>query len=116
MDFSTRFWSKVDKTNTCWVWKAFKNDSGYGLFSIKRHMYRAHRIAWELTNGQIPDGIEVCHHCDNPACVRPDHLFLGTQNDNIQDGINKGRINLKENNQPSGEANGKAILKNTEVE
>lgn len=93
----SRFWSKVQKTDDCWLWRATRFPKGYGQIKIKGRRRLAHRVAWELTNGPIPDGLQVCHHCDNPPCVRPDHLFLGTQSDNIQDAVSKGRMpfNLK---------------------
>lgn len=91
-----RFWSKVEKTDDCWNWKGCINGSGYGEFAIKRRMKKAHRIAWILTHGPIPrgdgyHGVCVCHRCDNPICVRPDHLFLGTHLDNMRDKVAKNR-------------------------
>lgn len=90
-----RFWSKVDKqSNGCWIWTAGKKKKmGYGLFySDKyRRTVLAHRMAYELSVGLIPDGLHVLHHCDNPSCVRPDHLFLGTETDNAADRNRKGR-------------------------
>jgi HNH endonuclease len=91
----SRFISKVSITFGCWHWTGQKNNWGYGII---RHPGKtgkregAHRVAWKFYNGEIPDGIQVCHHCDNPSCVRPSHLFLGTQKDNIQDAISKSRI------------------------
>lgn len=90
-DVAERLWAKVDKTETCWLWIGCRNVSGYGHFSIRRRAFPAHRIAYELTFGPIPDGLDVCHHCDNPPCVRPDHLFLGTRADNLNDMYRKGR-------------------------
>lgn len=88
----TRFWAKVNKTETCWLWTASTVSGGYGYFVTKkpRHEY-AHRYSWFLANGEIPDGLLVLHHCDVRGCVNPDHLFLGTQRDNIHDMISKGR-------------------------
>ena len=91
-----RFWAKVHKTPTCWFWtgSALK---GYGQFTIKapghpqRHVY-AHRVVWEQTNGPITDNLYVLHKCDTPLCVRPDHLFLGTQAENLADARQKGRL------------------------
>ena len=86
-----RFWDKVDKTDECWVWTAGKNSHGYGAFKIDNKTVGAHVISYTLTNGNIPKGIEVCHTCDNPPCVRPDHLWLGTRKENAQDSAHKGR-------------------------
>lgn len=90
---SCRFWSKVEKAEGCWPWKAsiFKQ-TGYGQFALEsKRPINAHRMAWILTHGEIPDGMVVCHHCDNPLCVNPDHLFLGQQQDNMIDMATKGR-------------------------
>ncbi len=87
-----RFWNKVNKTDTCWLWTAskFKN-KGYGQFGFNGKNTQAHRVAWTITYGEIPKGMYVCHSCDNQSCVRPEHLFLGTPKDNVQDCINKKR-------------------------
>lgn len=87
-----RFWSKVEKTDTCWIWGGNKNQDGYGLFyPLSKKTAQAHRFSWSLINGPVPDGLYVCHKCDNPSCVNPDHLFVGTQTDNMRDCKNKGR-------------------------
>ena len=91
-----RFWTKVDLSGDCWLWKGcVLKSGGYGSFGIRRDgnslQLRAHVIAWELTYGPVPDGLVVCHHCDVPACVRPAHLFTGTRGDNIRDCRAKGR-------------------------
>ncbi len=87
-----RFWSKVDVGNPdeCWEWISFRDSEGFGHFSIKGRQYYSHRVAWYLTFGRISKGLCVCHHCDNPSCVTPSHLFLGTQRDNLQDASRKG--------------------------
>lgn len=86
-----RFWADVQKGEGCWEWQGTRNGAGYGLFWALGRQWRAHRVSWELGNGPIPDGINVCHRCDHPPCVRPDHLFLGNQQANIQDAVAKGR-------------------------
>lgn len=93
-DPSQRFWIKVQKSNNeCWLWKGAKTSSGYGNFMFKMNEFKpAHRVAYELTYGPISDELFVCHHCDVRLCCRPDHLFLGTNGDNMQDAYNKGRM------------------------
>ena len=86
-----RFWAKVRRTNGCWLWLASKDSKGYGTFRIAGETVSAHRLAWFWKNGSIPNGQSVLHSCDNRACVRPSHLFLGTHQDNMEDMKNKGR-------------------------
>lgn len=87
-----RFWSRVDKTGTCWVWTgAPATKEGYGRVGIDGRKHLVHRLSYVLANGQIPDGLLVLHTCDNPPCVRPDHLFVGTDADNRADMVAKGR-------------------------
>lgn len=100
---AARFWSKVTPSGGCWLWQASLFGSlGYGQFTVmtvggtsrkQRHLY-AHRVAWELANGQIPAGQHVLHACDVPACVNPAHLFLGTQQTNMEDAASKGRLHV----------------------
>ena len=86
-----RFWANVDKSDTCWEWTGYFHPYGYGVLYVEGKNILAHRLSWELENGSIPEGMQVLHHCDNPPCVRHDHLFLGTQADNIEDMCEKGR-------------------------
>lgn len=86
-----KFWAKVKKSDSCWEWIAALNEKGYGVFGVGKQTDKAHRIAWRLLIGEIPKRLFVCHKCDNPKCVRPNHLFLGTNHDNVKDMIAKGR-------------------------
>jgi hypothetical protein len=88
-----RFWSKVDKTGDCWIWKASLTHSGYGQFYHQGGPVRAHRLSYEMEYGPIPNGMYVLHSCDTPACVNPKHLSVGTQKDNLEDMKSKGRGN-----------------------
>ena len=106
-DPELRFWEKVDKngpihptlTTPCWIWTAFCNADGYGVFGTgAKTLISPHRFSWELHFGPIPDGLWVLHKCDNPPCVNPSHLFLGTQLDNIQDMLSKGRASHYQRN------------------
>lgn len=90
---SVRFWSKVRRTDNCWIWTAKISPFGYGRFwDETQRETAAHKFAYIDTYGPIPEGLLVCHKCDVRHCVRPDHLFLGTQKDNIQDAIKKNRF------------------------
>lgn len=88
-----RLMASVEKTEGCWLWTGARGKHGYGIITLAPHHRtgRVHRIMWELHNGQIPEGMCVCHRCDNPVCVKLDHLFLGTHADNVRDRIAKGR-------------------------
>lgn len=87
-----RFWEKVDKTNSCWNWiGSFLKKTGHGQFQTENGMDYAHRFSWKLHFGEIPKGMFVLHKCDNGKCVNPNHLFLGTQKDNMVDMTQKGR-------------------------
>jgi hypothetical protein len=78
-----RFWPKVDRTGACWLWTAHIGKDGYGTFSIDGHHHRAHRVAWVLLHGPIPDGLQIDHLCRVRHCVNPDHLEPVTQRENI---------------------------------
>lgn len=112
-----RFFRYVTKTPECWEWTGYRSPLGYGRFNLTgTKPVLAHRFAWELQHGPIPDGLVVCHHCDNPRCVRPDHLFLGTQRDNLLDMGRKGRRRgTFSSARTSGEANRAAKLTVEEV-
>jgi hypothetical protein len=110
-----RFWEKVDKSGECWIWLAARHGSGYGNFMVKKGVLEgAHRVAFRLTFGAIPDGLQVLHRCDNRVCVRPEHLFAGTQLDNMDDMRAKGRWRYKSRDQ-RGEKNPNAILTDKQV-
>lgn len=104
---------KNNYTSGCWEWQGACNANGYGVVSIKefgRGSKLAHRIAWQMTHGEIPEGMCVCHHCDNRICCNPSHLFLGTYKDNNQDKVAKGRGNTL-----YGEASPRSILTSQDV-
>lgn len=92
----SRFWSKVDKSDHpkgCWIWVGARLKAGYGYFWFQKKRQLTHRVSFIFSNGNVPQGLDVLHKCDNPSCVNPDHLFLGTQIDNSKDMVNKGRCN-----------------------
>ena len=105
-----QFWGQVNKTDECWIWRGKVGQGKYGLVVFNDKWTTAHRVAWILTFGDIPNGLLVCHHCDNPPCVNPAHLFLGTNKDNAMDKVRKGRAY-----RGRGEANTRAKLKYSDV-
>lgn len=122
-----RFWAKVDRgaTDACWCWMAYRNPQGYGRVWWAGRRRLAHRLAWEFEHGPIPAGVCALHRCDNPPCVNPAHLFLGTHADNAADRDSKGRqvaprgdrsgSRLHPERRPRGEQHGSAILTEAEV-
>jgi len=95
---SVRFWSKVERTDTCWVWRGAKSGPGYGAMRISGRRVGTHRLSYELFVGPIPAGMHVCHTCDNPPCCNPAHLFLGSAADNQHDKARKGRAAARSRN------------------
>ena len=111
---SVRFWRHVAKTEGCWFWTGNKLLSGYGVMHVRGKdgsrdcQLRVHRLSYELHYGQIAEGMDVLHRCDNPACVRPDHLFVGSAGDNARDKVSKGR-------QARGETHGHSLVTEAQV-
>ncbi len=108
------FWNKVKKTSNCWIWQGGISSRGYGNFGIRKNNilknYRAHRFAYADIKGKIPIGKMICHHCDNPLCVNPSHLFLGDARTNAIDMVKKGRANP-----PRGERAGNSKLEISDI-
>lgn len=95
-----RFWTKVqmpENRSECWEWQG-ATAYGYGRIKARGELKMAHRVAWWLSQKEDPGDLLVCHHCDNPPCVNPDHLFLGTHQDNTLDALEKGRMHIPEGN------------------
>lgn len=113
-----RFWRKVDKSGDCWLWTGTKTNNGYGMFCVDGSMRLAHRVAWQLTHGLLPEwseqrtGLCVLHRCDVRACVNPSHLWLGSNSENMTDMMLKKRHRAKSS---PGELNGCCVLSNAEV-
>lgn len=96
-DREAAFWAKVDKSGDCWLWTGAKNAQGYGMFNQGEGHKRAHTYSLELASGeQYQKGMDTCHTCDNPSCVRPDHLYFGTRTQNIGDALARGRMKIGE--------------------
>lgn len=118
-DIESRFWSKVQKTESCWLWTAGLNATGYGIFRLPDKCVFAHRLSYELTNGPFPKHLSICHSCDTPACVNPAHLKPETQKYNAQDRERKGRGNhygCKRPGQNRGEKNPNAKITRQDAE
>lgn len=113
LSLEDRFMLYVQKSNDlngCWEWTGGKNSDGYGSFNINQKIYNAHRVSYTLFVGDIQNSLFVCHSCDNPSCVNPSHLFLGTAQDNMTDKVNKNR-----QFRPQGEKSGNHKLTEQEI-
>lgn len=108
MDLSDRFLSKTKRAGSCLEWQAYRDKAGYGGYNLEGKTCSAHRASWRIFKGDIPPGMHVLHRCDNRCCVNPDHLFLGTHKDNMDDMTRKGR-------RVRGELNGPSKLREEEV-
>ena len=86
-----RFFQKVNKTDSCWLWTGALSSRGYGSFGVNGKTTAAHRYSYQIHTGQIPKGFVICHTCDTPSCVNPDHLWAGPQSENMKDMFNKNR-------------------------
>lgn len=99
--FEVRFWEKVNKNtgSDCWLWTGASRN-GYGQIYVDGKMQKAHRVTWEIVNGKSDPNLNACHTCDTPLCVNPDHIFIGTQRDNLRDAMKKGRLRIPGVNMP----------------
>jgi hypothetical protein len=122
-DPTVRFWKKVDQSGgpeACWPWQAGRMATGYGLFRLEQlpaTMKKAHRVSWLFAYGEIPEGMHVCHRCDNPPCVNPAHLFLDTREGNMRDRDAKGRVHrgMKHHGESSGRSAKLTLAQVTEI-
>lgn len=119
-DPEVRFWMAVKSSrHGCWEWTNFNNTRGYGMLFYQGSSQLAHRVSWQIHNGPIPAGLFVCHQCDNPKCVRPSHLFLGTALDNARDRDRKGRAGKLPSRKGckglAGESHPMAVLSESDV-
>lgn len=121
--FEDRFWACASVEGECLVWKRARLPQGYGIFQVGRKQFQAHRVAYFIAHGFVPLGKIVCHHCDNPSCIKPEHLFAGTYKANTQDAVSKNRMASGRRNgaytKPemvrAGESNGRSVLTNQQV-
>ncbi len=116
---AARFWSKVSKSDGCWTWTGYVMPfpDGYGMFKVKPRMQLSHRVAWTIENGTIPKGMSVLHSCDNPPCVNPKHLSVGTQAKNMADCGNRKRTYFQKHPEvrARGERSGTTKLRESDV-
>lgn len=110
-----RFWARVTQAPApaCWLWTGAQQRKGYGRVAFLGRIWGAHRLAWFLSFGDIPDRKQVCHRCDNPPCCNPDHLFLGSNSDNVQDMLQKGRFVV--GRRPMGSMNRASKLREADI-
>lgn len=121
-----RFWAKVDRLSVgeCWPWKGSRHPKGYGRIRVGGkygELISSHRVSWEIAHGRmVPEGKQVCHSCDNPPCCNPDHLWLGSNADNVADKVSKGRqarnvVDVPYETRARGERGGNSKLKEADV-